>query len=82
MSEDNDKRQGMDPIPLNLDEFLNMEQKMALNRVSSFGWQLRFVRRPPFQSPTPVVVDPSGNQHAILEEDGEINMEPDITIRD
>ncbi|EDY86787.1 conserved hypothetical protein [gamma proteobacterium HTCC5015] len=82
MMSDDEKRQGMDPIPPDVSEFLNTDQKMALNRIAGFGWKLRFIRRPLFDTPTVVAVDPEGNQHAVLEEDGEINMNPDIVIRD
>lgn len=70
------------PIPAKLDEFLNIEQMLALKQVESYGWQLEFVRRPLFQKVTAVIVGPGGNPVGILEEDGSINQNPNIVIRD
>ena len=78
---DHEKRDREAPIPDNLDEILSEFQLMALRRIEGFGWELRFVRRPPFQTPTPVVFSADGNKIGVLEEDGRINMEPDIQLR-
>lgn len=70
------------PIPEKLDEFLNVEQMLALKQVESYGWHLEFVRRPLFQEVTAVVMGPGGKPVGILEEDGSINQNSDIVIRD
>lgn len=79
---DDDKRTGEKPIPENLQQVLNEFQLLALHRIEGFGWELRFVRRPLFQAAIPVVVNSDGTSIGVLEEDGRINMEPDIQIRD
>lgn len=56
-------------------------QVLALRRIESFGWKLQFIRRPLFQEPVPVVASGDGMKIGILEEDGRINMEPDIKLR-
>ena len=61
---------------------LNAAQLNTLATLESFQWTLRFVRRPLFQDPVPVVVDRSGKRHAVLEPDGGINETPGFRIRD
>jgi hypothetical protein len=79
---DEEKRKGEPPIPDHLEEVLNEHQLLALHRIEGFGWELRFVRRPLFQAAIPVVYNNEGTSIGVLEEDGRINMEPDIQIRD
>ena len=51
-----------------------------------FSWLpeglVSFVRKPLFQEPVPVVFSAEGDKIGILEEDGRINMEPDIKVRE
>lgn len=68
-------------IPPDLASILNQEQLNALHKVENFGWQLAFVRQPLFDTPISVIVSPDRQRYAVLELDGEINMEPDIVIR-
>lgn len=68
-------------IPPDIHAVLNQEQRLALDKVENFGWQLAFVRQPLFESPITVIVSPDKQRYAVLELDGEINMEPDIFIR-
>ena len=79
---DQEKRKGDEPVPQNAIEMLNEMQVLALRQIESFGWRLQFIRRPLFQDPVPVVVDSDGTKIGILEEDGRINMEPDIKVRE
>lgn len=79
---ENDKRKGDKPLPDRLEEVLNTMQMLALHQLEGFGWQLRFVRRPLFQEPVPVVFSAEGDRVSILEEDGRINMKPEIKILD
>lgn len=79
---ENDKRHNDDPIPKNLEDWLSQDQLDALKQISNFGWELKFVRRPAFQDPVAVIFCADGNKIGVLEKDGKINMNPDITIRD
>ena len=79
---DREKRKGDEPVPDNATEMLNQLQILALRQIESFGWRLRFIRRPLFQDPVAVVADGDGVKIGILEEDGRINMQPDIKIRE
>ena len=79
---DRDKRKGDEPVPDNAIEMLNHVQVLALRQIEGYGWRLQFIRRPLFQDPVPVVIDAAGMKIGILEEDGRINMEPDIKVRE
>jgi len=74
-------RIGQEPIPEDIKSRLSDAQIGSLARLQGFGWSIKFVRRPLFQEEVVVLVDPSGERHAILHEDGHIEQNPDITIR-
>jgi len=78
---DDEKRDLEKPIPDDLEDILSTLQLMALHQIESFGWELRFVRRPPAQTPVPVVFNDDGSKIGVLEDDGRINLETDIKIR-
>jgi hypothetical protein len=79
---DNDKRTGQLAVPDNLEDWLTPEQVQMLHQIESFGWKIKFIRRPVFQDPIVVLVGDDEKKIGILEKDGKINMDPDITIRD
>ncbi len=76
-----EKRKGEWPIPDNLEDVLNAMQLIALSEIEAFGWELRFVRRPLFQEAVPVVFSGDGDQIGVLEEDGRLNLQPNIENR-
>ena len=57
-------------------------QVKALETLEAFKWTLRFVRRPMFLDPIPVVFDRSGERWAVLEPDGSLNESPGFRLRD
>lgn len=61
---------------------LKPAQLAALETLEQFSWTLRFVRRPMFHDPIPVVFDRAGQRYAVLEADGSLNESPDFQIRD
>ena len=61
---------------------LNEDQRFTLSQIENFGWELKFIRRPPFQPSVAVVFDGSRSKFAILEPDGTLNENPDIVIRE
>lgn len=77
-----EKRKGVNPIPENLKEILNEAQLSTLNKMEGFGWRLEFVRRPLFQSITPVLFHSDSKHYAVLEDDGTLNMQFDSKIRE
>lgn len=60
---------------------LNTEQLATLVELEHFGWELKFIRRKPFQPPVPVVFDADRKRFAVLEQDGRINDNPGFEIR-
>ena len=79
---DQDKRKGEKPVPDNAEELLNQLQILALRQMEGYGWRQQFIRRPLFQEPVPVVADADGQKTGILEDDGRINLEPGIEMRE
>jgi hypothetical protein len=63
---DSEKRKGDKPVPDRLEEVLNEMQMLALHKIEGFGWQLRFVRKPLFQEPVPVVFSAEGDKIGVL----------------
>jgi len=61
---------------------LTPAQLDALETLEHFGWTLRFVRRPMFRDPIPVLFQRDGKRHVVLEADGTLNETPDLVIRD
>lgn len=60
---------------------LNRAQLDALATLEQFGWRLRFVRRPMFLDPIPVVFGEDGERFVVIEADGSLNEQPDFQIR-
>ena len=78
---DGENRGASKPVPDNLKQVLNELQMLALSRIESFGWELRFVRRPDSQHVTPVVSNAEGTTIGVLEEDGRVNLEHEVRLR-
>lgn len=60
---------------------LNEDQRIALADLEKFGWELKFIRRPMFQQPVPVVFDSSRTHFAVLNTDGTLDENPGFDIR-
>ena len=60
---------------------LNEDQLMTLCDLERFGWELKFIRRPPFQDPIPVVIDGDRKSFSILRPDGSLDDHPDLKLR-
>ncbi|MEN1941308.1 hypothetical protein WCE41_09240 [Luteimonas sp. MJ246] len=68
--------------PAELRRGLTPAQLKALETLEHFRWTLRFVRRPLFLDPIPVVFDRGGKRWAVLEANGELNESPGFELRD
>jgi hypothetical protein len=75
-----DRRGVQKAVPIDLGRYLNESQLLALHSLESFGWHLSFVRRPLFMQPV-VIVNNTESTHAQLEEDGSVNLKPQIHWR-
>lgn len=71
----------MDKIPEDIKALMTDLQLLTLANLEGFGWSIQFVRRPLFQEQVIVIVDPSGEQYAILTEDGEVDRDANLTLR-
>jgi hypothetical protein len=60
---------------------LNQDQVLALAELEKFGWELKFIRRPMFKDPIPVVFDSDRRHFAILKDDGTLDENPEFDIR-
>lgn len=78
----NDKRNSDTPVPEDVNGFLTDAQSAELHHIESFGWTLKYIRRPLFQEKVVVVVSPDGGSIGILEDDGRLNLESDIDTRE
>ena len=61
---------------------LNEAQLETLNDLERFGWELKFVRRKPFEPSIAVVIDGDRKSIAVLEPDGSINEKHGLAIRE
>ena len=76
------ERRRAPPAPCRaLERDLNTAQLLTLRELENFGWELKFVRRPPFQPVIPIVFDADRSHFAVIEPDGSLNEQPPITIR-
>lgn len=70
------------PIPRNLGKYLNEQQLNALDAIEKFGWAIAFIRRPLFQQAKVFVVNRVGKRFGILLEDGSLDQEGEMHIRE
>lgn len=80
MSEE--KRKGDNAIPDNVEDYLNDLQRVILEKINKFGWSLKFVRNTASDKPVIAIEDQDGKKVGVLEEDGNINFESDMEIRE
>jgi hypothetical protein len=77
-----EKRKGEKAIPDNVEDYLNDLQRDILGVIEKHGWRLRFVRRSISKPPVIVIEDKEGQQVGVLEDNGAINYESGIVIRE
>ena len=70
------------PLPDVLKTELNPDQRETLGELEKFGWELRFVRHDPEQRPVPVIFDAERAKFAVLDQDGGLDEQAFIDIRD
>jgi hypothetical protein len=74
-------RQKENAVPEDLTKLLTKEQQTSLANLEFFGWRVWFVRRPLFATPQIMLQHEESGLYALLSEDGNLNMEPDIPLR-
>jgi hypothetical protein len=78
---DRERRQDKPAQAAALRAQLNEDQLMTLRDLERFGWELKFVRRPPFQDAIPVVFDADRKSFCVLRPDGTLEDNPALNIR-
>lgn len=76
-----ERRKSLRELSSVLKRELNDAQLSTLSGLEQFGWELKFVRRKPFQPPVAVVFDGDRRNFAVLEQDGSLNENPGFDIR-
>jgi hypothetical protein len=77
-----DKRKGEKAIPDHVSSYLSHDQQAVLHKIEGFGWELKIVRRPLFEESVVIVISPDGKSIGVLEKDGRLNMQADISLRE
>jgi hypothetical protein len=62
-------------------DLLNSKQLATLHESQCFGWRLKFIRRPLFLNPVPVLYNTRFGCIGILEPDGQINVKSELEVR-
>ncbi|WP_284449160.1 hypothetical protein [Pseudoxanthomonas mexicana] len=61
---------------------LTPEQQATIHTMETFHWRLKFVRRPLFKTPIPVLFNRAGDRYVVVREDGTIDENPALKLRD
>ena len=61
---------------------LTPEQQATIHTMETFHWRLKFVRRPLFKIPNPVLFNREGDRYVVVNEDGTIDENPALKLRD
>ena len=76
-----ERRVGLDAIPNDIKSRMTKLQRNTLAKLRGVGWSIQFVRRPLYEDQVIVLVDSSGEQQAVLQEDGSIIRNLGISVR-
>lgn len=77
-----EKRNKYVPVPKNLNDYLTVDQKLALKNLRTQGMEVQFVRRPVFAEPTVVLMASDGHTLGFLDNDGNVNTGPRLVLRE
>lgn len=80
-STDSERRGRQPAVPPHLDRYLNEMQMQTLAHTENFGWELYFVRRPIFEPVLAILRHHDKTRLALLTETGELEIDPEITLR-
>ena len=61
---------------------LTPEQQATIHTMETFHWRLKFVRRPLFKIPIPVLFNREGDRYVVVNEDGTIDENPALKLGD
>ncbi|KLI97700.1 hypothetical protein [Luteimonas sp. FCS-9] len=77
-----ERRRAAPPDPVRLRQGLTRAQADAIATLEALGWELRFVRRPLFADPIPIVFEKAGARWLVVEGDGRLNESPGFALRE
>jgi hypothetical protein len=77
----NERRYAEKPRSSVLRMQLNQDQQLELALLERFGWELKFIRRAPFQPPVAIVFDFERKRYAALRDDGSLDEHLRLQIR-
>lgn len=60
---------------------LNEDQRISLAEIERYGWELKFIRHPPFAPAVAVAQDSEKKKFVVIEPDGRLNDKPSFKIR-
>lgn len=78
---DQDKRGKQPEVPFGYEALLTDAQRAVLDAHREKGWSLHFVRRPLFQQPTVVIVEPDSKKAWQISDSGEMTPFKDVRRR-
>lgn len=78
---DTERRAAAKELSSILKRELNGAQLETLQGLEQFGWELKFIRRKPFQPKIAVVFDGDRKNFVVLEPDGSLNENPGFDVR-
>jgi hypothetical protein len=61
---------------------LTPAQQATVQTMEAFHWRLKFVRRPLFKTPIPVLFNREGDRFVVVNEDVTIDENPTLKLRD
>lgn len=76
-----ERRHSQRALSSELKRQLNNDQRLTLSELERYGWELKFIRRRPFEEPVPVVFDGDRKKFAVLRVDGTLDENPGFEIR-
>ncbi|MGQ0799791.1 MAG: hypothetical protein ACT4NL_06730 [Pseudomarimonas sp.] len=76
----NERRRG-DEARSALKRQLNEDQRITLAEIERYGWELKFIRHPPFAPAVAVAQDSEKKKFVVIEPTGRINDQPTFKIR-
>lgn len=68
-------------VPSDFEQYLNVHQLNTFYYLQEFGWKMHFIRRPPFQQTTAVMINTDTNCICLLEKEGHVDMHPTLELR-
>lgn len=64
-----------------LHEGLTPQQRQAVETLEFFGWHRRFVRRPLFRDPVPVLFERASPRYVVVQGDGTLDESQTLKLR-